>query len=100
MQNEEAPELGILTWKEGKTGRAYLGPRPLLNRILSSSPVARLRLSRHRNLVVELLTLTFWCCPASAFCRGCYWLLEKKERGEPLLSFQLPQTPKRFLALW
>lgn len=33
------------------------------------------------------------CCPAGAFCPGCYWLLEKKERADPLPPFQLPQTP-------
>lgn len=34
------------------------------------------------------------CCPAGAFCPGCYWLLEKKERGDPLPPFQLPQTSR------
>lgn len=33
------------------------------------------------------------CCPAGAFCPGCYWRLEKKERGDPLPPFQLPQNP-------
>ena len=34
------------------------------------------------------------CCPAGAFCPGCHWRLEKKERGDPLPPFQLPQNPQ------
>lgn len=29
------------------------------------------------------LNSIFWCCPASAFCPGCYWLLEKKGGRTP-----------------
>lgn len=43
MWNEVAPEAGTLTWEEGKTGRAFR-PRRLPSSVLSSSPVAGLRL--------------------------------------------------------
>lgn len=66
---------------------------------LSKAPVHGKAQTFANILTLEPFTLFFWCCPASAFWHGCYWLLKKKESRKCLLPFQLPQTTER-VSLW